>query len=185
ADQRTTILLRDASIEEAIRMTLLTNQLEQKVLSDNTVFVYPNTPQKVREYQELVVKGFYVTNADAKQTANLIRTMIKTRDIFVDDKIGLLVIKDTPQAIRLAEKLIAAQDLAEPEVMLEVKVLEINSNFLRELGLRFPQTIAWSLVGAAGKPGTVTLPEWLNRDSNLVQLTFTDPLFLLALKQQD
>jgi general secretion pathway protein D len=48
ADQRTTILLRDASIEEAIRMTLLTNQLEQKVLSDNTVFVYPNTPQKVR-----------------------------------------------------------------------------------------------------------------------------------------
>jgi len=185
ADQRTTILLRDASIEEAIRMTLLTNQLEQKVLSDNTVFVYPNTPQKVREYQELVVKGFYLANADAKQTANLIRTMLKTRDIFVDDKIGLLVIKDTPAAIRLAEKLIAAQDLAEPEVMLEVEVLEISTNWLRELGLRFPSTVAWSLVGAAGTPGTVTLPEWLNRDSNLVQLTFTDPLFLLALKQQD
>jgi general secretion pathway protein D len=185
ADQRTTILLRDASIEEAIRMTLLTNQLEQKVLSDNTVFVYPNTPQKVREYQELVVKGFYLANADAKQTANLIRTMLKTRDIFVDDKIGLLVIKDTPAAIRLAERLIAAQDLAEPEVMLEVEVLEVNTNWLRELGLRFPDTIAWSLVGAAGTPGTVTLPEWLNRNSDLVQLTFTNPLFLLALKQQD
>jgi general secretion pathway protein D len=185
ADTRTTILLRDASIEEAIRMTLLTNQLEQKVLSENTVFVYPNTPQKLREYQELVVKGFYLANADVKQTANLIRTMVKTRDIFVDEKINLLVIKDTPAAIRLAERLIAAQDLAEPEVMLEVEVLEIATNRLQELGLRFPDTIAWSLVGAAGIPGTVTLPEWLNRSSDLVRLTFTNPLFLLALKQQD
>jgi len=185
ADQRTTILLRDSSIEDAIRMTLLTNQLEQKVLSDNTVFIYPNTPQKQREYQELVVKGFYLANADAKQTANLIRTMLKTRDIFVDDKIGLLVIKDTPQAIRLAERLIAAQDLAEPEVMLEVEVLEVSTSFLRELGLRFPDTVAWSLVGAAGVPGQVSLPEWLNRNSDLVQLTFSNPLFLLALKQQD
>jgi general secretion pathway protein D len=90
-DQRTSIALRDATIEEAIRMALLTNQLEQKVLSDNTVFVYPNTPQKLREYQELVVKGFYVSNADVKQTANMIRTLVKTRDIFIDEKINLLV----------------------------------------------------------------------------------------------
>jgi general secretion pathway protein D len=184
-DQRTSIALRDATIEDAIRMALLTNQLEQKVLSDNTVFVYPNTPQKLREYQELVVKGFYVSNADVKQTANMIRTLVKTRDIFIDEKINLLVIKDTPAAIRLAERLIAAQDLAEPEVMLEVEVIEVATNWLQQLGLRFPDTVAWSLVGAAGVPGQVTLPEWLNRDANLVRLTFTDPLFILSLKQND
>ena len=81
-------------------MVLLTNQLEQKVLNDNTVFVYPNTPQKLREYQELVVKGFYLANADVKQTANMIRTMVKTRDIFIDEKINLLVLKDTPAAFK-------------------------------------------------------------------------------------
>ena len=91
------------------------------------MFVYPNTPQKLREYQELVVKGFYLANADVKQTANMIRTLVKTRDIFIDEKINLLVIKDTPAAIRLAERLIAAQDLAEPEVMLEVEVLEVGA----------------------------------------------------------
>jgi len=185
SDQRTTILLRDASIEDAIRMVLLTSSLEQKVLNDNTVFIFPNTPQKLREYQELVVKGFYLANADVKQTANMIRTLVKTRDIFIDEKINLLVIKDTPAAIRLAERLIAAQDLAEPEVMLEVEVIEVASNWLQQLGLRFPDTIAWSLVGAAGVPGQVTLPEWLNRSSDLVRLTFTDPLFLLNLKQND
>jgi len=185
SDQRTTILLRDASIEDAIRMVLLTSSLEQKVLNDNTVFIFPNTPQKLREYQELVVKGFYLANADVKQTANMIRTLVKTRDIFIDEKINLLVIKDTPAAIRLAERLIAAQDLAEPEVMLEVEVIEVATNWLQQLGLQFPDTVAWSLVGAAGVPGQVTLPEWLNRSSNLVRLQFTDPLFLLSLKQQD
>lgn len=185
ADQRTSIALRDATIEDAIRMALLTNQLEQKVLSENTVFVYPNTPQKLREYQELVVRGFYLANADVKQTANMIRTLVKTRDIFIDEKIGLLVIKDTPPAVRLAERLVAAQDLAEPEVMLEVEVMEIGRNRLRELGIKYPDTLAISLQGSAGVPGTVSLREWRDSKSDLVQLSFTNPLFLFALKQQD
>src|SRR5438552_2640111 len=189
-DQRTSIALRDATIEDAIRMALLTNQLEQKVLNENTVFVFPNTPQTLREYQELVVKGFYLANADVKQTANMIRTLVKTRDVFIDEKINLLVIKDTPAAIRLAERLIAAQDLAEPEVMLEVDVLEVTRNRLLELGIRYPQTLAVGLVGGGaagtgGTPGSVTLREWHDRNADLVRLTFTDPLFLFSLHQHD
>jgi len=164
---------------------MLANQLEQKVLSENTVFVYPNTPQKLREYQELVVKSFFLANADVKQTANMIRTLVKSRDLFIDERIGLLVIKDTPAAIRLAERLIATQDLAEPEVMLEVEVLEVSRNRLLELGIRFPDSLAVSLVGAAGVAGQVTLPEWLNRGSEIVRLNFSDPLFLFSLRQQD
>jgi general secretion pathway protein D len=185
ADLRTSIVVRNAGIEDAIGMVLLTNQLERKVLNETTVFVFPNTPQKLREYQELVVKGFYLANADVKQTANMIRTLVKTRDIFIDEKIGLLVIKDTPAAIRLAERLIAAQDLAEPEVMLEVEVLEISRSRLLELGVRFPDSLAVGLLGAAGVPGTVSLREWLGRNSDLVQLSFSNPLFLLSLKQED
>jgi general secretion pathway protein D len=185
ADQRTTIVVRNASPEELIRLVLSTNQLEQKIVNETTVVVFPNTPQKLREYQELVVKSFYITNADVRQTANMIRTMLKTRDIFVDEKVGLLVIKDTPNAVRLAERLIAAQDLAEPEVMLQVEVLEMATNRLLELGIKFPDSVAWSLVGAAGVPGVVSLPEWLNRGSELVQLRFTDPLFLVSFLQQD
>jgi general secretion pathway protein D len=184
-DQRTSIALRDATIEDAIRMAMLTNSLESKVLNENTVFVYPNTPQKLREYQELVVKGFYISNADVKQTANMIRTLVKSRDIFIDEKINLLVVKDTPAAIRLAERLIAAQDLAEPEVMLEVEVMEVNRTKLMELGIKFPDTLAVSLAGAAGVPGQIKLSQWQNRTSDMVQLTFTNPLFLFALKQQD
>jgi general secretion pathway protein D len=191
ADQRTTIVVRDAQVEDVIKLILATNQLEQKVLNETTALIYPNTPQKLREYQDLVVKSFYIANADVRQTANLIRTILKTRDIFIDEKLNLLVMKDTPNAIRLAEKLIAAQDIAEPEVMLEVEVLEIGYNRLLELGVRFPGSAAVSLVGGAtasgatGTPGTLTLPELRSRDQNLVRLTFTDPLFLFALRQTD
>ena len=184
SDQRTSIAVRNATVEDAIRMVLLTGQLQQRILNSTTVFIYPNTPQKVREHQELILKGFYVANADVKQTANMVRTLLKTRDVFMDEKIGLLVIKDTPEVIRLAERLIAAQDLAEPEVMLEVEILEVSRSRLQELGIRFPDTLAIGLKGAAG-PGMLTLSEWRNRSSDIVQLTFSDPLFLLSLKQQD
>ena len=191
ADQRTTIVVRDAQVEDVIKLILATNQLEQKVLNETTALIYPNTPQKLREYQDLVVKSFYIANADVRQTANLIRTILKTRDIFIDEKLNLLVMKDTPNAVRLAEKLIAAQDIAEPEVMLEVEVLEISYNRLMELGVRFPGALGVSLVGgaaaagASGTPGVLTLPELRSRDQNLVRLTFTDPLFLFSLRQTD
>lgn len=185
ADQKTTLVLRQAPVQELIRLVLATHQLEQKLINETTVLVFPNTPQKLREYQELVVRGFYLANADAKQTASMIRTLVKTRDLFIDEKLNAVFVKDTPSAIRLAERLIAAHDIAEPEVMLEVEVLEVGASRLLEIGMRFPETAALGLVGAAGKPGVVTLPEWLARSSNLVQLAFSDPLFLLTLRQQD
>jgi len=184
-DQRTTIVLRNASVEELIRLVLQTNQLEQKLVNETTVLVYPNTPQKQREYQELVVKSFYLVNADVRQTANMIRTMVRTRDLFVDEKLNLLVIKDTPSAVRLAERLIAAQDLAEPEVMLQVEVMEVGTSRLLELGIRWPTELGVGLVGASGTPGQITGTEARNINGDLVRLTFTDPLILLSLMQQD
>jgi general secretion pathway protein D len=70
-------------------------------------------------------------------------------------------------------------------VMLEVEVLEIGSNKMQQLGIRYPDTLAFSLSGAAGIPGRLSLTEWQNRGSELVQLQFNDPLFLLSLHQDD
>ncbi|HEX9395309.1 MAG TPA: secretin N-terminal domain-containing protein [Burkholderiales bacterium] len=187
-ENRTTVVVRDAQAEDAIRMILATQQLEYKAVNETTALVFPNTQQKLREYQELVVKSFYVANADVRQTANMLRTILKSRDVFVDEKVGLLVVKDTPSAIRNAERLIAAQDLAEPEVMLEVEVLEIGANRLLDLGLRYPNSFAVGVAGGATTPptpGVVTLKEWRSHDAGLVRFTFTDPLFLLSLRQED
>ncbi|MBC8007799.1 MAG: general secretion pathway protein GspD [Prolixibacteraceae bacterium] len=183
-DLRSTIYVRNIRIEDAVRFLLTTNQLEQKVLSDNTILVYPNLPNKQKDYLELMVKSFYLTNADVKQTLNLVKTVVKTRDVFIDEKLNLLIMRDTPDAIRLAEKLIAAQDLAEPEVMLDVEVLEISRNRLTELGIRYPTQVAVGLQGAAG-PGSVTLEETKGSMSELVRIDITDPALILNLRKQD
>lgn len=185
-DIKATIFVKNSSIEEVINLLLVTNQLDKKILSENTVLVYPATPAKQRDYQELVVKSFYLANADVKQTLNMIKTMLKTRDIFIDEKVNLLVMRDTPEAIRIAEKLIAAQDLAEPEVVLEVEVLEVSSNKLTELGLRYPDQVSFSVAGAAGvPPGTLTLPQFHNLKSDMVSLSVGNPALLLNLRNQD
>lgn len=137
-DIKATIFVKNVRVEDAVDLILHNNQLEKKVLTDNTILIYPSTPQKLREHQELVMRTFSIGNADPKQTLNLLRTMVKTKDIFVDERVGLIFMRDTPDAINAAEKLIAAQDMADPEVVLELEILEVSRSKVRDLGITYP-----------------------------------------------
>jgi general secretion pathway protein D len=139
-DLKSTIFVKNTTIEDVLNLLMVTNQLQMSVLNDNTVLIYPNIPAKTRDYQEMMVHAFYLGNADVKQTLNMIKTLVKTRDVFIDEKLNLLVMRDTPEAIRLAEKLIATLDRPEPEVMLEVEVLEVKRSRLMDLGIQYPNT---------------------------------------------
>ena len=184
-DLRTTIFVKDSNIGDVIELLLVTNQLDKKVLNDKTVLIYPNTPAKKRDYQELVVKSFYLANADPKQTLSLIKTIVKTRDVFIDEKLNMMVMRDTPEAIRLAERLIASHDLAEPEVVLQVEVLEVSSSNLEQLGIQWPQQLNFSLIGAAATVGQLTLTEMQNLTSQNVRVGITTPSVILNLSKQN
>jgi general secretion pathway protein D len=184
ADARVTVFVRDTSIEEVIRFVLVTSQLERRVLNPNTVLIYPNSPSKAQAYRELTVKSFYLANADVKQTAQMVRSLVKTRDIFVDEKLNLLVVRDTPEAIRMVEKLIASQDLGDAEVMLEVEVLEVGQNQLKQIGVTWPQSASLSVIGAAGVPGQLTGGEARTLNSSNFRVNVSDPLVALNLRQQ-
>lgn len=140
SDLKASIFVKDVSVEDAIDLILLQSQLEKKIISDNTVFVYPNTPAKIKDYQDLKIRSFHLTNADPKQMLTMIKTLLKTKDIFIHEKTNSIVMRDTPDAIRLAEKMVADQDIAEPEVMLEVEVLEVSTTRLKELGIKWPSS---------------------------------------------
>jgi general secretion pathway protein D len=182
---RATVYVKQTSIEDVIRFVLVTNQLERKVLNENTILIYPNTPAKRRDYRELVVRSFYLANADVKQTANMVRQLVKTRDLFIDEKLNLLVIRDTLEAVRLAEKLVANQDLGEPEVMLEVEVLEVGHTLLSQLGVQWPGSVGVSLLGAGGVPGQVTGRELRNLNSGMFRIQVSDPLLAFNFRAQD
>jgi general secretion pathway protein D len=140
-DQHTSIFLRNSTIEAAVRYVLATNQLAQQVLDENTVLIYPNTPAKLKDYQELAVRTFFLSNAEAKTVANTLKTILKAHDIVVDEKLNLVIVRDTPDVIHMAEKLVALEDVAEPEVMLEVEVLEVQRNSTQSLGIQWPDSL--------------------------------------------
>lgn len=182
-DLRVTVLARNVAIEEAMRLLLTTNQLEQKVLNDNSVLVYPATAQKLREHQSLSIRTFYLVNADVKAVANTIKTLVKTRDMVVDERLGLIILRDTPQAIRLAEKLVALQDLSDPEAMLEVEILEIKRSRLLELGIRWPDQLALSPVQATGVP--LTLDRLRQLSSSQIQASIGNVVLNARKEDQD
>lgn len=145
-ETKATVFIKKSPIDEAIEMVLATNGLQKKVLSENTALVFPNTAAKLKDYQDLVIRNFYLTNAKAKDVSAMVKTMLKTKDIHTDERLNMIVIRDTPEVVRIAEKLVAANDLADPEVMLEIEVMEVTRERLQELGIEYPT----SLTASAG-----------------------------------
>lgn len=179
ADARVTIFLRNVTLDEALRVLLSTQQLDRKLLNDSSVLVFPATSAKQREHQELITRTLYLTNADVKQVQAMVRTIAKVRDIHIDERLNLLIVRDTPEVVRLVEKLIASVDLPEPEVMLEVEVMELSTDQVDALGLQWPDTVNYGLPGASGA-GLATGPVFLS-DRNQFRASIANPAIVATL----
>jgi general secretion pathway protein D len=177
ADAKASIFVKNSTIEDAVESLIASNQLAKKTLNDNSVLIYPNTPQKLREYQDLVVRNFFLSSAEAKQMMNLLKTILKIRDVYIDEKRNLLVIRDTPEAVLLADRLIQAHDQAEPEAMLEVEVIEVTRTKTSQLGLEFPQRIGFGVIDP------ITLDALRNLNATGVNVTGLNPYLAINLKR--
>lgn len=184
-DQRVVLSVTSKPVEDVLRLLMATNQLERRVLDEDTLLIYPNTPAKAAEYREMVVRTFYLNNAEAAKVATLLRTIAKAKDVVVDDKLNLLIVRDSAEVIRLAEKLVATQDVVEPEVMLELEVLEVSVNRLVDMGISWPSSVSASVSGAKGVAGQLTLDELRNRNTGMLSLNISDPVIAAKLRSQN
>lgn len=155
-ESKITIFIRNNPIEDVLKVLLSTNALERKVLNNNTLLIYPNTPAKAKEYQDLVARTFYLVNADAKQVEGMLKTLTRIKDTFVDEKINAIVVRDTPPAVRLAERMVESIDVAEPEVMLELEVIELSRTRALDLGIQLPGSIQRGSSSPIGVTSTST-----------------------------
>ncbi|SEB93281.1 general secretion pathway protein D [Pseudomonas mohnii] len=167
-DMKATIFVRDVRIEDAVELLLQQNQLHQKVVNENTLLIYPDSPQKLKDYQELVMRTFYLTSIDANTALNMVKTMLKTRDVFVDERLNTLTMRDTGDAIRMAEKLLQSQDQSNPEVVLEVEVMEVATQRILDLGLQWPNT--FGVVNSDGSAVTL-LDQLKGIDSSRISIS--------------
>jgi general secretion pathway protein D len=133
--KRVTIFFRDLPLREAFNLILVSNRLFAKRVAPNTVIVVPDNPGKRQQYDNLVVQTFYLSDADAKVAVNLLRTILNTRQVFVNEKLNALVVRDTPDKIELARKLLEANDRGIGEVEIDLEVLEVDRDRLQNLGI--------------------------------------------------
>ncbi|WP_150119705.1 type II secretion system protein GspD [Collimonas pratensis] len=152
----------------------MTNQLEQRVIGRNAIMIYPNLPAKQKDYQALSVHTFYTANADVEQLANTLKTILKTRDLVVDKNQNMIIMRDTPEAIEMAEKIVSMADLPTPETMLEVEILEVNRNLLKNVGVSYPTKLSLSPL-ASTSGGAVTLADLIHASTSTTGATI-DPL---------
>ena len=147
--------LRKATLANALASVTAATRTFYRVTAQRTITIIPDTPAKRREYEELIVKTFYLSNADVKEVIDLLRIVVDIRQISPITATNAISLKDTPERIAAATKLIAAIDKARPEVIIDVELLEVDRTRLREygLGLASPGSDGISGTADVNKPG--------------------------------
>jgi general secretion pathway protein D len=185
-DTKTTIFVQDVPVEQAIDLVLDQNALARQILADNMVLIYPNIAAKQKEYEQQIVRTFYLTNAAPKEVEGMLKTVLGAKTLFIDERTNVLVMRDTPDAVRMAEKLVTSLDVAEPEVMLEVEVLEISRSRLQDLGIQYPTSATFTpshiATGATSTAAGLVLSDLSHQNSNTIGLSALS-VTLNAMKQ--
>lgn len=141
--------LRNATIEGALATLAASTQTFYRVTAPRTITVIPDTQAKRREYEEAIVRTFYLSNADIKEVVDLLRIVVDVRQISPITATNSISLKDTPERIAAAGRLIAAIDKARPELVIDVELLEVDRTRLREYGLQVASPGSFGISGAA------------------------------------
>ena len=143
-DTPVTVDLRNATLDDALSTVAGATRTFFRVTAAKTIVVIPDTPAKRREYEEEIVKTFYLSNADLKETMDLLRMVLDARRISPTTALNALTVKDSPERIAAAGRVINAIDKARPEVIIDVELIEVDRTKLAEYGLQ---------LASSGSPG--------------------------------
>jgi general secretion pathway protein D len=128
------IELKDVTAQQALERVMQAANHFYKVLDEHTIIVVPDNPQARRDYEDLVIRTFYLSNGDAEQVTNVVRTMLEARNVFPLKALNAITIRDTADKVRIAEKIIEANDKAKAEVVVDVELLQLDLSKARDIG---------------------------------------------------
>jgi general secretion pathway protein D len=135
-DQTLTVDLRKTTVEEALQAVTASTRNFYRVTGARTVTVIPDTPAKRREYEDEIIRTFFLSNADVKETLDLLRLVVDNRRLSPVAGVNAIAIKDTPDKIAAAARVISAIDKARAEVVIDIELLEVDRAKLHEYGLQ-------------------------------------------------
>ena len=134
-DSNVSLYLENGTFQQALAIITGMQKLDKKILNESTIIIYPRSPDKIKQYEELFLQTFYLNKLDAKKAVNLVRTMLQVKKIYVNEEANALVIRDTREVIEVARKILEANDVPDAEVLLEVEVFELSKQNAETFGL--------------------------------------------------
>ena len=141
-----TVSLEEKPFDEALSLVLNSNSLFAQKAGPTLFIISPNTKQKQEQYQDLMIRTFYLSSAKAKDMVALLKSMLDVKHIHGNEALNTIVIRDQPEKVELAEKIIQANDREDSEVLFDVEVLEVNRTVDQQYGLNYPKQIGAGLV---------------------------------------
>jgi general secretion pathway protein D len=131
--------LNNVTLEQALDITCLQSKTFWKPVTENIIMIIPDQAQKRRDYEEQVVRTFYLSNVsipqDLTEISTGLRQLLDLKRIQQVNSQNAIIIRDTPDKLLLAEKIIRDIDKAKPEVIIQVEVLQARADRLRDLGI--------------------------------------------------
>src|SRR5947208_3341821 len=174
--RRISVELNNVTMEQALEIVSLESKAFVKPVTENIIFVIPDQPQKRRDYEEQVVKTIYLSNTfqpqDITEIMTGLRQLLDLKRIQQLNSQNAIIVRDTPDKLLLAEKIIHDIDKAKPEVVVQVEVLEARTDRLRDLGILPGQTASIAInpnntTSSSSSTTTTTAATTLNQLRNL------------------
>ncbi len=158
--RRITTELTNVTLEQALDIVSVESKAFWKPMTENIILVMPDQPQKRRENEEQVVRTFYLANTvqpqDLTEIVTGLRQLLDLKRVQQVNSQNAIIVRDTPDKMLLAEKMIRDIDKAKPEVVIQVEVLEARTDHLRDLGVLPGQSASITL-----NPNATTTPAGL------------------------
>jgi general secretion pathway protein D len=137
--RRITVELNNVTMEQALEIASFESKAFVKAATENIIFVIPDQPQKRRDYEEQVVETVYLSNTvqpqDLTEIVTGLRQLLDLKRLSQVNSQNAIIIRDTPDKLLLAKKMIHDIDKAKPEVVVQVEVLQARTDRLRDLGV--------------------------------------------------
>ncbi|HEY2736925.1 MAG TPA: cohesin domain-containing protein [Thermoanaerobaculia bacterium] len=163
-DQEIAIDLKDVTAQTALETLMRSVNHFYKVLDDHTVLIAADTPQNRRIYEDLVIQTFFLSNSEVKEMMTILRSLVDSKKIAVNEQLNAIILRDTADRVKVAEKIIETNDKAKAEVVVDVELLQINTARLRDLGVNLSQySISQTLDRSASNPLHISDLQFLNQ----------------------
>jgi len=158
-DRSVTVQLEGVTLEQALQQVMLSNQIFFKVLNERTIIVATDNTAKRQQYEEQVIKTFFVSHSDATELAQLINTVILAPQMAIQPRIAAnktantITVRASTPVVEIIEQIVKINDKPRAEVVIDVQILEVSRERAKRFGLNLTDYALGGIFSPEQNPG--------------------------------